>query len=170
MAESPSCSVPELARLVRAVLRQVLLGAGPAPADVGVEVFPKQEQPGPRGLSSLVKLPLGVHRKTLARAHLLDDDLQPVVDVAAALAALRPVDERVADAVAGGRVGSTCCTPTAPARSACWTSTLPPTRWPACTPAGAAMRRCCCKRRLRASCAACAHRQRGWAAGSSSLG
>lgn len=92
------------ARLVRQVLRHILLGAGPAPGEVSVELFPKQEQAGPRGLSSLVKLPFGVHRRTLARAHLLDDELQPVPELAVAMARLRAVDEHVADAVAGGRL------------------------------------------------------------------
>ena len=92
------------ARLVRQVLQQILIGAGPVPADVTIEVFPKQEQAGPRGLSSLVKLPLGVHRRTLTRCVLLDDDLRPIEDHTVALSRLRVVDNDVLDAVAGGRV------------------------------------------------------------------
>jgi hypothetical protein len=92
------------ARHVRAVLGQIVRGAGPEPAEVSVEIFPKQEQAGPRGLSSLVKLPLGVHRGTLRPAPLLDEHLRPIDDPLAALERLEACDEAVLDAVAGRRL------------------------------------------------------------------
>ncbi len=92
------------ARAVRAMFQAVLRAAGPQPPEVGVELFPKQETLGPRGLSSLVKLPLGIHQTTGRRCHLLDSDLRPIESASAALARLRAVDVTAMDAVLGGRV------------------------------------------------------------------
>jgi hypothetical protein len=92
------------ARMVRDVLRQVVEAAGPTPPEVGVELFPKQELAGPRGLSSLVKLPLGLHQRTLRPCPLLDDELKPIKDPHVALARLRPCDPGQLAAVAGRRV------------------------------------------------------------------
>lgn len=79
------------ARAARSLLGQVLLGAGGPPAEVGVEVFPKQDRAGERGLSSLVKLPLGLHQATMRRCHLLDAALSPVTDAREALARIEAV-------------------------------------------------------------------------------
>lgn len=92
------------ARLARQLLGQVVAAAGPQPADVSVEIFPKQDRPGSRGLSSLVKLPLGLHQATLRPCPLLDDGLDPIDDVAEALARLAPADPSLVDAVAGRRL------------------------------------------------------------------
>lgn len=92
------------AAAVRSVLSQVLVACGPLPPDVQPEVYPKQDKLGPRGLSSLVKLPLGVHPATARRCDLLDDQLRPIADPVAAMDRLRvsPVD--AVDAVVGRRV------------------------------------------------------------------
>jgi hypothetical protein len=92
------------ARAARALLSQVLVAAGPQPADVSVELFPRQEQLGKRGLSSLVKLPLGIHRGTFRRCALLDDALRPIDDPTAALVRLVTTPDAVVDAVVGQRV------------------------------------------------------------------
>jgi hypothetical protein len=91
------------AKAVRAVLAQVLVAAGSPPTDVKVELFPKQERVGPRGLSSLVKLPLGIHRVTGRRCGLLDDALRPLPP-AVALAQLRACPDQVVDALVGRRL------------------------------------------------------------------
>lgn len=82
------------ARAARALLGAILAAAGPQPADVRVELFPKQDRPGPRGLSSLVKLPLGLHQATLRPCPLLDERLEPILDVGRALErlAVAPAD------------------------------------------------------------------------------
>jgi hypothetical protein len=91
------------ARVARSVLGQVLESAGPQPADVAVEIFPKQEVGGPRGLSSLVKLPLGVHQTTMRRCPLLDGRLEPLEPLDA-LRGLRALDAGAVDAIVGRRV------------------------------------------------------------------
>ena len=94
------------ARAVRSLLGRLLETAGPLPPEVNVEIFPKQDQPGPKGLSSLVKLPLGVHLGTMRRCFLLDEQLRPIVDQRAALERLRaPAPDIVAD-VLGRRLAA----------------------------------------------------------------
>jgi hypothetical protein len=92
------------ARAVRALLAQVVTAAGAQPAAVGVELFPKQSQVGPRGLSSLVKLPLGVHQASMRRCPLLNDRLEPIATLSEALARLREVPPETVDAVVGRQV------------------------------------------------------------------
>ena len=48
---------PKSAAAARSILQQVASVAGPPPPSVSLEIFPKQDLPGPKGLSSLVKLP-----------------------------------------------------------------------------------------------------------------
>jgi hypothetical protein len=92
------------ARAVRALLAQVVAAAGPIPPGVAVEIFPKQDKTGPKGLSSLVKLPLGRHPATLRPCAMLDDLGHPIEEPAAALARLRTAPIDAVDAVVGRRV------------------------------------------------------------------
>lgn len=92
------------ASVVRTVLSQVATAAGPPPPDVTIELFPKQSQLGPRGLSSLVKLPLGLHQSTMRRCVLLDDALQPIDDPIVALRRLAFADAAIVEAIAGRRL------------------------------------------------------------------
>lgn len=92
------------ASAARALLSEVLRAAGSQPADVAVEIFPRQDQLGKRGLSSLVKLPLGIHRGTLRRCYLLDDTLQPVDDPTIALGRLTATPDAIVDAVISRRI------------------------------------------------------------------
>ncbi len=92
------------ARAARALLSQVLAAAGPQPPEVGVELFPKQERAGPRGLSSLIKLPLGIHLATLRRCPLLDERLVPIEDAPRALERLRAPEAAVVEALLARRV------------------------------------------------------------------
>lgn len=92
------------AAAVRTLLAAVLERAGAMPAAVSVELFPRQIRHGPRGLSSLVKLPLGIHRGTGRRAWLLDDALEPVEDIEACLARARFCHPAAVDAVISRRL------------------------------------------------------------------
>ncbi len=100
------------ARAARALLRHILEASGAPPADVSVEVFPKQDRHGPRGLSSLVKLPLGLHQATMRPCPLLDESLAPIEDAASALGRLRPVAPDRVDAILGRRLLSLPALPT----------------------------------------------------------
>lgn len=62
-------------RLGRQLLKQIVV-----PAQTHLEFFPKQAKVAPGGLGNLVKLPLGVHRKTGRRCRLLDADGQAIED------------------------------------------------------------------------------------------
>lgn len=95
---------PRPARAARQVLKTIVTAAGGPPPELELELFPKQVVAGPRGLSSLVKLPLGIHQRTLRSCHLLDDRLQPIEDPIAALARLRFVDPALLDALLGGSI------------------------------------------------------------------
>ncbi len=88
---------------VRQVLSTVLKRAGSCPAVMSVEVFPKQVRAGQKGLSSLIKLPLGLHRRTMRRCDLLDDQLQ-VLPAAAALKRLATVPAEVVGDIVGNRL------------------------------------------------------------------
>jgi hypothetical protein len=94
---------PRPARAVRGVLGQIVASAPPSPPGVDVEIYPRQDLAGPRGLSSLVKLPLGVHQQTLRPCPLLDDELRPL-DAATGLSRLRPAPPDALDALLGRRV------------------------------------------------------------------
>jgi hypothetical protein len=75
----------------RAMLREILFRAGPQPPAVNVELFPKQDQLTGKGWGNLIKLPLGLHQKTLRASRLLDQDLRPV-DGGSGLVSIHPVE------------------------------------------------------------------------------
>lgn len=91
------------ARDAQALLRELLVRAGPQPVGVALEVFPKQERLTGKGLGNLVKLPLGVHQATLRRSVFLDDDLEAIPD-ADALAKIRPCNPEAIHKLLAGRV------------------------------------------------------------------
>lgn len=92
------------ARNARHLLLALLRGAGPQPPEVRVEVFPKQESAGPRGLSSLIKLPFGIHRQTGRRCHMLDHDLRPIEDAGTALSRIVVVPPEALSAILAGKL------------------------------------------------------------------
>ena len=63
---------PEPAAVVRRLGELSLAAHGPLPLELGVEFFPRQSSAG-KGLGNLIKLPLGIHRRTGRRCRLLDD-------------------------------------------------------------------------------------------------
>jgi hypothetical protein len=78
------------AERARGFLRELLWRAGAQPPSVAVEIFPKQDRLGGKGLGNLIKLPLGIHQVTLRPSSFLDAQLRPI-GAAEALALLRPV-------------------------------------------------------------------------------
>jgi hypothetical protein len=84
----PESPVPAgVARKFGTLLRNQLL---PLPAEVTVEVFPKQGSVRRGGLGNLIKLPLGIHKRTGKRSLFLDPDGSPATNQ---LALLRSVDK-----------------------------------------------------------------------------
>jgi len=63
----------------------------PLPPEVAVEVFPKQATVKPGSLGNLIKLPLGLHRRTGKRPLFLHPDGRPYDDRFALLGAVRRV-------------------------------------------------------------------------------
>jgi group II intron reverse transcriptase/maturase len=67
-------SEPLKAGLARDFGKHILRNIGELPKDVDVEIFPKQDNVAPEGLGSLIKLPLGIDRKTGRRSLFIGED------------------------------------------------------------------------------------------------
>lgn len=82
-------------------LVRALLVHGPQPPHqaLSAEAFPKQPSRGRDGLGNLIKLPLGIHRRTGRRAALLGADGELLLEPWAALAALRRATPEQAQSV-----------------------------------------------------------------------
>jgi hypothetical protein len=87
----------------RALLRELLWRAGPQPPAVAVELFPKQDQLGGKGLGNLIKLPLGVHQVTLRPSRFIDA-AGSAIEAEAALSRLRPCDPAAVEALLASRI------------------------------------------------------------------
>ncbi|MEN3008998.1 CRISPR-associated primase-polymerase type A1 [Pseudothermotoga sp.] len=61
---------------VRLVLKRIVSEVS-IPEHIGVEIFPKQSDTA-GGLGNLIKLPLGIHRKTANKCVFVDKDLEPI--------------------------------------------------------------------------------------------
>ena len=71
---------------------EVLLAAnGNVPSELSVEIFPKQKH-RPKKLGNLIKLPLGIHKKTGKRSVFLDSNAKPFDNQPEALMAIKPAD------------------------------------------------------------------------------
>ncbi len=66
--------------LVRRFVTALVRALRPASRDLSVEGFPKQRAVKRNGLGNLIKLPLGIHRRSSRRALFLDDTGRPVAD------------------------------------------------------------------------------------------
>lgn len=77
---------------VRRLAKLVLAQAGPPPGGVHREIFPAQDRLRMGRLGSLIKLPLGIHRKTGRRCLFLDADGRPVPDQGDVIRSIRAVD------------------------------------------------------------------------------
>jgi hypothetical protein len=79
---------------VRAFLHQLVQQVQPDLTAFGLEVFPKQDQPGGKGFGNLVKLPLGLHRSTGKRSFFpacSDRSVEAQLNFLAAMRAVDPV-------------------------------------------------------------------------------
>jgi tetratricopeptide (TPR) repeat protein len=77
---------PEPAEVLHQFGRQLLAWQGPLLSrGLHLEFFPKQGRRDGKGMGNLIKLPMGIHRRTGRRAALLDDDGQPLPQPLAAL-------------------------------------------------------------------------------------
>ncbi|HEY9070459.1 MAG TPA: CRISPR-associated primase-polymerase type A1, partial [Candidatus Ozemobacteraceae bacterium] len=84
---------PVPARILRAIGRWLLDRVPPPAAELHWELFPKQDHVEPDGLGNLVKLPLGIHRRSMKRALFLDPgSFRPADDQARAFLAHRRLD------------------------------------------------------------------------------
>lgn len=81
---------PLTAPAVHALGRGLAAALAPDQPALSLEVFPKQGKVSEGGLGNLVKLPLGVHRRSGRRAHLLDADGRPAQDPWPTLRAFQP--------------------------------------------------------------------------------
>lgn len=77
---------PETAETLHLLGRLLLAWQTPQlPPGLHLEFFPKQPRLKGKGLGNLIKLPLGIHRRTGYRSRILDDQGRPVADDLAAL-------------------------------------------------------------------------------------
>lgn len=88
---------PVPAARARLFARTLEKQAGPPPPDIQREVFPKQDEVAEGQLGNLIKLPLGVHKKTGRRAVFMDGDGRVYADQVAYLESLRPVEPAAFD-------------------------------------------------------------------------
>mgnify|MGYP003734352415 CR=1 FL=1 len=93
---------PVPARVLRAVGRWLLDRVPPPAADLHWELFPKQDHVEPEGLGNLVKLPLGVHRRSMKRSLFLDPgSFRPADDQARAFLSHRRLDRTALGEILG---------------------------------------------------------------------
>src|SRR5262249_3938263 len=77
---------PEPAGTLHLLGRLLLAGQPPLlPGGLPLEFFPRQSERKGKGLGNLIKLPLGIHRRTGRRALLLDGTGKPLSEPLAAL-------------------------------------------------------------------------------------
>ncbi len=106
---------PERLGVVHALLRALVQTfEEKVPAGIAVETFPKQSRRSGKGYGNLIKLPLGVHRRTGRRAWLLQEDGKPHPDPFALLRSARRITHASLLAVAEA-LGETVSLPAEPA-------------------------------------------------------
>ncbi|HNW34991.1 MAG TPA: CRISPR-associated primase-polymerase type A1 [Candidatus Ozemobacteraceae bacterium] len=93
---------PVPARILRAVGRWLLDRVPPPTAELHWELFPKQDHVEPDGLGNLVKLPLGIHRRSMKRSLFLDPvSFRPADDQARAFFTHRRLDRPALGGILG---------------------------------------------------------------------
>ncbi len=110
---------PESAGVLHQFGRQLLAWQTPLLArGLHLEFFPKQGRRDGKGLGNLIKLPLGIHRRTGRRAALLDEEGQPLTQPLAALRRVVKAPRPVLYAAAEHLKGAAALAPAAPAEQA----------------------------------------------------
>lgn len=85
---------PETAESLQLLGRLLLAWQNPlVPPGLHLEFFPKQASLKGKGLGNLIKLPLGIHRRTGYYSRFLDDDGSPVADPLALLQTVTPLPQ-----------------------------------------------------------------------------
>ena len=92
---------------VRAFAGALLRQVGAPPDGLHREIFPKQDQATDDQLGNLIKLPLGVHRKTGSRALFVDEEGRAYADQVAYLNTIRTVSPAVFDEAIRRLMGTT---------------------------------------------------------------
>ncbi len=80
---------------LRRWLVSLVAAAGEPPEGVRVEIFPKRDRLRPGEMGSVVKLPLGVHRRSGRRCRLLDEHGEPLEDPYETLRTTPPIPRRI---------------------------------------------------------------------------
>ncbi len=115
---------PVPARLVRQFAKTIVQQAGPPSGGIHWEIFPNQEKVREGKLGGLIKLPLGVHKKTGRRCLFLDLDDRPLQDQGGFLLSIQVVSPDVLSRIVGlveereGGVGTDDLAPPSPAIAA----------------------------------------------------
>lgn len=95
------------AKVARILLKSLLDKFGESPDGIHCEIFPKQDKVEPGGLGNLVKLPLGIHRKTNRRALFVHPQtLEILEDQFETLYQVNPVSESVIGEIIGKLQGT----------------------------------------------------------------
>ena len=77
--------------ILRRLGEALLVANGNVPQELSVEIFPKQKH-RPKKLGNLIKLPLGIHKKTGRRSAFLDINAKPFDNQSEALMNIKPAD------------------------------------------------------------------------------
>ena len=85
----PAKKARELGRIITAL----------SEVELDIEVFPKQNTVTEDGFGCLVKLPLGVHKKSNQRSHFLDNTFQPVSDWQTHLNSIQKIEPEEVDVI-----------------------------------------------------------------------
>lgn len=92
---------PLPARLVRQFAKIIVQQAGPPSGGIHWEIFPNQEKVREGKLGPLIKLPLGIHKKTGRRCLFVDLDGRPFPDQGAFLLSIQTVGPDVVNRIVG---------------------------------------------------------------------
>jgi len=87
-------AAPVAARLVRRFLRFICDRSGDPPPGIHTEIFPTSDKVKAKGLGCLIKLPLGIHKRTGRRCLFLDRTGNPLPDQASVLTQVARLPER----------------------------------------------------------------------------
>jgi group II intron reverse transcriptase/maturase len=85
---------PIPAKLARLLLKFIAERAGKSSGGIHWEIFPNYDRLKGRGYGPLIKLPLGIHKRTNRRCLLLDRDGNPLPDQMMALSQVRQITEQ----------------------------------------------------------------------------
>ena len=71
---------PVESKKARELARNVIRGIGGHPSDISLEIFPKQDFVSKEALGSLIRLPMGINKKTSSRSVFIDEKGAPYIN------------------------------------------------------------------------------------------